>query len=190
MKIKIALGFAAGFIFGGALGAFIMKDKYKEESDAAIQNIRDYYKELTKKETEAKEEASEEVVAPHVVDIPKTNDTVDYRKYAEKVEEYVDIPPAEASSDIEIITEDDYDETFPHFEKEELHYYSMNDVLTDIDNEVIVDKEKMVGKNLYKRFQSQGGYDNFIDEIFMRNHSLGEDYRIIHEPGKFITEFE
>ena len=194
MNVKVLIGFISGAIFGGALGAYLMKDKYKEESEQAIEAIRLYYKEKSEKKRSEKEEEHKEVKHDDdaIADLRKVNTYTDYstKKYAEEVKKYTDIPPAEAPSEPYVITEDEYTDTNPHYTKTDLYYYSMNDVLTDIDDDVITDPESLVGKNLYKRFQSQGGFDSFIDEIFMRNDNISEDFHITHEVGKFITGLE
>lgn len=205
MNIKIVAAGVCGFIFGGAIGAFLMKEKYRKESEIAISEIREYYrkerdkvnKHIDKDEKVAETGEKQPQTASQNNDIPnvKSNDFVDYRdyskkKYEDEVKLYGDIPPSEKPEIPYVITEDQYVAENPHYNKEELYFYSMNRVLTDSDDEVVVDPDTLVGPDLYKRFESQGGYDSFIDEIFIRNDNLSSDYHIVHEIGKFVTEFE
>jgi len=191
MNIKLIGAVAGGFIFGVAVGTILMKEKYRKESETAIETIRDYYKGQKKAEREVKEEIIKEEPV-NDISAKKNSEYIDYSKktYKEEVKEYADIPPAENPIKPYVITEEMYDNENPQYSKEEMYFYSMNNVLTDIDDDVIVDQESLVGPDLFKRFESQGGYDEFIDEIFIRNDNLARDFHILHEVGKFVSDFE
>lgn len=195
MNIKLIGAVAGGFIFGVAVGTILMKEKYRKESETAIETIREYYKGQKKTEKEVKDEVRKVEEPVNDISVKKNSEYVDYTKYSKKtykeeVKEYADIPPAENPIKPYVITEEMYDNENPQYSKEEMYFYSMNNVLTDIDDDVIVDQESLVGPDLFKRFESQGGYDTFIDEIFIRNDNLARDFHILHEVGKFVSDFE
>ena len=85
-----------------------------------------------------------------------------------------------------LITSESYDDEYPHFDKIELEYYTVDDVLVDISaEEEIADPERIVGDCLDKY-----GFRTNDDErvIFVRNFNHGADYEISKVFGRFYSD--
>lgn len=197
MNLKFIFGFAAGALFGGALGAYLMKSRYEEESQQAIDAVKDFYRDMYHKNTESKEpmkEKQEVSDASKIDDLYSETEVKDYNaqftKYVDETKNYADLPPAENQTKPYIISEDEFLENEFGYRQEDLKWYGRNKMLVDENDDVIVNPEIYVGNDISKRFEPQGGYDNFIDEIFIRNDNLSTDYHITNESGVFMTDFE
>ena len=85
-----------------------------------------------------------------------------------------------------LITSESFDDGYPHFDKVELEYYTVDDVLVDISaEEEIADPERIVGDCLDKY-----GFRTNDEErvIFVRNFNHGTDYEISKVFGRFYSD--
>lgn len=85
-----------------------------------------------------------------------------------------------------LITSDSYDNEYHHFDKAELEYYTIDDVLIDARSEdEIHDPERIVG-DCMDRFGFRENDDETV--IFVRNFNHGTDYEITKIFGEFYGE--
>lgn len=83
-----------------------------------------------------------------------------------------DDPPEDEYADYEpeLITQHEFDHTFPHYLKEDLFYYEVDDILVTDDDTIVTDEIGTVGDALVN-FQP----DNLA---FVRNHKWSTDYMV------------
>lgn len=75
-----------------------------------------------------------------------------------------------------VISREEFDEGYPHFDKITITYYENDDVLADEQDEVIPDIEAVVG------YDSLGRFGDMSDDdcvVYVRNGRLGADYEIV-----------
>lgn len=80
-----------------------------------------------------------------------------------------------------LITNKSFNEDFPEFDKDELYYYTLNDVLATEDDEV-VDNELYVVGDCLDKFDFR---HNAEDIIYIRNAGMSTDYTIHKVRGAF-----
>lgn len=187
-----ATGIAA-FIFGVAVGSgatwYFLKDKYEKLAQEEIDSVKKVFSKRNKDISEDVEDEKPEEPQTKPVDSTRVNyeralNTLDYTTYSaetpvkeEKQEEeeteepmndghpYV-IPPEEFGM------EDDYDQI-------SLTYFS-DHILTDENNEIVEDVERVVGFDSLNHF---GEYED--DSVFVRNDRLKCDYEILLDQRRY-----
>lgn len=87
----------------------------------------------------------------------------------------IDITP-ETSEDPYIITDQEFTDEFPHFDKTTLYYYAYDDVLTDEDESLIDDIDAIIGDETLNIFADMSPAQN---SIWVRNECLGSDFEVI-----------
>lgn len=187
-----ATGIAA-FIFGVAVGSgatwYFLKDKYEKLAQEEIDSVKRVFSKRNRDisedvEDEKPEEPQTKPVDSTCVNYERALNALDYTTYSaetpvkeEKQEEeeteepmndghpYV-IPPEEFGM------EDDYDQI-------SLTYFS-DHILTDENNEIVEDVERVVGFDSLNHF---GEYED--DSVFVRNDRLKCDYEILLDQRRY-----
>ena len=79
---------------------------------------------------------------------------------------------------IDLMTQEEWDSDFPEadYEREDLYYFTEDDVLTNEDGDQL-DKEEYLGKKVGQI----GWYKNPDNEIYIRNHPKEKEYRVLKE---------
>ena len=96
-------------------------------------------------------------------------------RQAEMRERYMNSKP-------KLITYEDFENGLPGFDQKSLLYYQGNDTLTTDDDELVDDREALVGSCM-----EQYGYEDSEEKtIFVRNYKLETDYEIIKIFGDFV----
>lgn len=190
------------FIGGAAVGSLIcfalLKEKYETLANEEIEHMNNYYEEELKNVREVVEEIKEseeqekktyvdyvkkyspdEIVKDKYYDMPYPDvipDVID-EDYHED-----DSPPEDPPEndllyeDPFVISREDFDDTYSHFDKITITYYEDDDVLADEQDEVIPDIDAVVGYDSLGRFGDMSDDDNIV---YVRNGRLGSDYEIV-----------
>ena len=179
--------FAAGALAGAAVAARVVRDKYQQEAEEEIAEMRDYYRELRKnakspnedkmlEEDENNKEEKEENTKDEYNKIVKDytnytqyNDT-DIKENKEEKEERTNYEPF-------IINAEEFGED-PGYDTATLTYYK-DKVLTDDLDEVI--DYSVAGEENLKIF------DEYPDckAIYVRDDIYRVDYEIIRDPYQY-----
>lgn len=179
--------FAAGALAGAAVAARAVRDKYQQEAEEEIAEMRDYYRELRKNaktpdedkmiEEENKKEEKEENTKNEYDEIVKGytnytqyNDTETKENKKEEKEERTDYEPF-------IISAEEFGED-PGYDTATLTYYK-DKVLTDDLDDVI--DYSVAGEENLKIF------DEYPDckAIYVRDDIYMVDYEIIRDPYQY-----
>lgn len=111
---------------------------------------------------------------------------VDYSAKGEQLKAEEEYPgEIEKMPDIQIITEDDYVNSFQSYAKHSLIYYTDDDVLFSEDTESVVPYINETVGDACNRF---GEKSDDPDMVFVRNHRLGEDYDIVKKESSYSEE--
>ena len=191
--IRILLGFAAGLVSGGVGMYFYMKNKYDDYADQECEEVRQYYRKkygLVKPEKGEAEENKDELydgIVDAIKEYAGREDTESFEKIMAESEH----PEDDLISDEELnerrvadinennnsepvlITSDDY-EAYPYYDKEELTYYTEDDILANENDEIVDDVYSLVGDCLTRT--------SFIDNsemvLYVRNGNVSTDFEI------------
>ncbi len=156
-------------------------DAYEEELDNLINTMnKDIYEHDKREEKKTyvdyvKKYSPEEIIKDKYYDMPYP-DVID-EDYHED-----DGPPEDPpENDLQyeepfVISREEFDEGYPHFDKITITYYAEDDVLADEQDEIIPDIEAVVGHDSLSRFGDMSDDDCVV---YVRNGRLGADYEII-----------
>ena len=156
-------------------------DAYEEELDNLINTMNmdiDEHNKIEEKKTYVdyvKKYSPEEIIKDKYYDMPYP-DVID-EDYHED-----DGPPEDPpENDLQyeepfVISREDFDEGYSHFDKITITYYENDDVLADEQDEVIPDIESVVGYEALGRFGDMSEDDCVV---YVRNGRLGADYEIV-----------
>lgn len=156
-------------------------DAYEEELDNLINTMnRDMYEHDKREGTKTyvdyvKKYSPDEIVKDKYYDMPYP-DVID-KDYHEDDE----LPEDPPENDLQyekpfVISREEFDEGYPHFDKITITYYAEDDVLADEQDEIIPDIEAVVGYDSLSRFGDMSDDDCVV---YVRNGRLGADYEII-----------
>lgn len=194
-----AIIFSAGLTLGTMLGFLVGKHTYETKAAKEIQEMREHYREKLEK------------IPLSIPDKPSPRDLVKRYEEEEMIDrdvnyDEVEGPPDEPSEDVDDYEpgENDnyvYDEpersqgddqpklipveefgAIPTFDEVSLLYYQGNDILTTDSDEVVEDRDAMVG-NCMTKF---GFEDSDEKSIYVRNYEQETDYEIIKIFGDFV----
>lgn len=165
--------FAAGTLVGAAVAAKAVREKYQQEAEEEIAEMREYYREKEQKRKEAEEcEAIAEETESEYKEIVKDEGYTNYTQYNDvKPEEKID-------DDVEdewipsIIDPEEFGED-PSYDTATLTYFK-DGVLADEVDEVM--DPKMVGEENLKIFDEFGARS-----IYVRNDEHMIDFEIIRD---------
>lgn len=156
-------------------------DAYEEELDNLINTMnRDMYEHDKREGTKTyvdyvKKYSPDEIVKDKYYDMPYP-DVID-----EDYHEDDELPEDPPENDLQyekpfVISREEFDEGYPHFDKITITYYAEDDVLADEQDEIIPDIEAVVGYDSLSRFGDMSDDDCVV---YVRNGRLGADYEII-----------
>ncbi len=156
-------------------------DAYEEELDNLINTMNRDIDEHQKREEKktyvdyVKKYSPDEIVKDKYYDMPYPDDIdEDYHED--------DGPPEDPpENDLQyeepfVISREEFDEGYPHFDKITITYYAEDDVLADEQDEIISDIEAVVGYDSLSRFGDMSDDDCVV---YVRNGRLGADYEIV-----------
>lgn len=198
INYKVAISFVLGALAGGALGAYLMKDKYEKESRLAIDSVKEYYSQkygvdIPFKNDEDAKDGAEERVEESTDPRPAPGEALRTEYHFDDKEEYTETEMKaitqnnieEEKPDIYVIDVDTYCDTNPHYGKESLLYYLKDHVLVDENMDEVLDEENLVGPGLRERFAQDFGKAYEDDPIYIRNDALSTDYEISPRNANF-----
>lgn len=156
-------------------------DAYEEELDNLINTMnRDMYEHDKREGTKTyvdyvKKYSPDEIVKDKYYGMPYP-DVID-----EDYHEDDELPEDPPENDLQyekpfVISREEFDEGYPHFDKITITYYAEDDVLADEQDEIIPDIEAVVGYDSLSRFGDMSDDDCVV---YVRNGRLGADYEII-----------
>ena len=197
INYKVVVGFVSGALFGGALGAFLMKSKTEKECRIAIEEVKSYYrdkygvdipyKDVKDEPSGAEEKKEEENPDPRPTPSETLKEGYLPEDWKEEYtpEEVKSFTKEDRQNDIYVIEADDYCYTNPHYGKESLSYYIKDRVLVDENMDAVTDPESLVGCDIGNRFAQDFGTSYEDDPIYIRNDKLGVDYEVTPRNAKF-----
>lgn len=201
INYKVGISFVLGALFGGALGAYLMKDRYEKESREAIDSVKEFYRSKYgidipyKNDEDAKDGAEdsekEEKADPRPTPAESLREAYfdDKDEYTE--EEYKELNKKDEEQKEEkkifVIRDEDYFDGNPHYGKETLYFYMKDKTLADENYEEVED-DSIVGPDISKRFEQDMGEYYEDDPIYIRNDALGVDYQIIPRNASFYND--
>ena len=185
-----ATGIAA-FILGAAVGSgvtwYFLKDKYEKLAQEEIDSVKEVFSKRTSDISE-KDEPQDKI--EDIPEEPTVKELDSYKEFVSKVE-YTDYSTnktagikQEKAADIEhednpyVITPEEFGE-LDGYDEISLTYYS-DQVLTDENNELVEDVDRVVGFESLNHF---GEYED--DSVYVRNDRLKCDYEILMDCRKF-----
>ena len=196
MNPKNLLYFMVGSALGAGLTFILLKEKYRTESEEAIEEVKKYYKRFEEKpEEKGPEEAGVPLEKGSLMDNyytttymykpsgdPISNDISDDDKdleddYDEDDEVYA-LHPEEPASAPYVIGEADFVGSNNHYDKVGLFYYSGTNTVVDENDEIVEDWERLIGPDIGARFKLVDAHDEPFSYIYIRNDQLGADYEV------------
>lgn len=200
-------GLVIGAVAGAFGAAFVLRSKYEQEFSAKEDEMEEYYTHLAKyhrdPEMNPVEEESEEVVSmtpekrKEIKEKLKRNYevTTNYAAMYQNDEEELDeddlagLALTEENTKHmrdtpEILSLQAYSNLPASVDMEILKYYTVNDVLTSEDGEVLIDQELFVGDCL-KAFFEPGLDEEVPSLLFVRNYAMNVAYEIQREDSEY-----
>ncbi len=185
-----ATGIAA-FILGAAVGSgatwYFLKDKYEKLAQEEIDSVKEVFSKRASDISEKDEPQNDIEDVPEEATVKELDS---YKEFVSKVE-YTDYSTnktagikQEKAADIEhedtpyVITPEEFGE-LDEYDQISLTYYS-DQVLTDENNELVEDVDRVVGFESLNHF---GEYED--DSVYVRNDRLKCDYEILMDCRKF-----
>ena len=196
--IRLLLSFAAGLVAGGAGMYLYMKNKYDDYADQECEEVRQYYRKkygLVKEDKADKDELYDGIV-----------DAIKEYAGKENIENFESImaesehPEDDLISDEELkerrvadindfnnsepvtITIDDY-ESYPYYDKEELTYYTEDNIVVNDSDEIVDDVYSLIGDCLTR----SGFIDNDEKILHVRNGKVSTDFEITKVFGSYYS---
>ena len=195
MNAKGLLYFLGGAVFGGGLTFLLIKEKYKEEADTAISEVKKYYKSLEEKDSgltvtvKAEDVGADAKEEPSITSYTKLyfhpDDSVTEEDGEDDEEDYSDICLAEPVGHPYCIDEAAFVNEKSYYDKVGLFYYQGNNVITSENYEPVLDWEELIGPDIGARFKLQDRSDEEFNYIYIRNDSIGADYEIALKKESF-----
>ena len=185
-----ATGIAA-FILGAAVGSgitwYFLKDKYEKLAQEEIDSVKEVF---SKRASDIPEKDESQNETEDISEGSTDKELDSYKQFINKVE-YTDYSTNKTSEDKqEKVDEPDYEEApyiitpeefgeLDGYDEISLTYYS-DQVLTDENNELVEDVDRVVGFESLNHF---GEYED--DSVYVRNDRLKCDYEILMDHRKF-----
>lgn len=176
--------FAAGALVGAAVAARVVRDKYQQEAEEEIAEMRDYYRELRKEnvekypvqneeaETEKEENTKDEYnkIVKDYTNYTQYNDTETKENKKEEKEERTNYEPF--IIDVEEFGED------PTYDTATLTYYKDKVLTNDLDD--VIDYS-VAGEENLKIFDEHPD----CKAIYVRDDIYMVDYEILRDPYQY-----
>ena len=170
--------FILGAVVGFGCSYYYFKNKFEDDKNKEIQDIREYYFNKYEKKEEKDEEDYDEVKDGKITAYKTDADA--WKKFTDVLKENYNInldkeQTINSTDRPYVITRNEYAE-FSDYEAIELHYYK-NGVITDSDEELVDD-------DIYDRIGNDfmdyyGKYEQ--DTVFIRNDEKQIDYEIVRK---------
>jgi len=182
------------FAIGVGVGVLAVKKYYKDLAEDEIESVKEHYgknKRFEPKDSTACAESKKMKEDPDTIDRKKkrnvTNpltrssaDENDYKKAKKNynsmslhpVDEEEMNPPNTDKTQPYLIDSEEFADTFDNHEKVCLYYYRIDDVLTEENEEVLMDRENVVGFEAIKELDIE-------PTVWVRNERLDIDYEIM-----------
>lgn len=197
------MSFLGGAATGALICFALLKEKYEALANEEIKNMKDYYQKEIENIDNAYEEELDNLINTMNRDIDEHNKRAEKKTYVDYVKKYSpeeiikdkyydisypdvideeDGPPEDPpENDLQyeepfVISREEFDEGYPHFDKITITYYENDGVLADEQDEVIPDIEAVVGYDSLGRFGDMSEDDCVV---YVRNGRLGADYEIV-----------
>lgn len=184
--------FASGAAIGSVVTWKIVTDRYSQIIEEELESIKNEILEELEEEDDVEDDIQEEVESSETDDKMLYGDIIKkggYKNYSNRTPAKQVIPEEEKKEEeIEdmggpyVISPDDFDE-HDDYEVVSLVYYS-DKILTDEDDNIIEDVERMVGEESLNHF---GEYED--DSVFVRNDERKTDYEILLDERRFADVF-
>lgn len=182
-SIKTFMIFTIGVATGAGSAILIMKNKYEKLVQEEIDSIR---------EVQDRKKDNSEEKSVWVIDDEDKTIMIDYAEMAGTYDggtiqdHYISedqLKEARADADKPyIISVEDFSEEMPHYDKETILYYEVDNTLADNNDEIIQDVSGTIGDNALESF----GVDSDDEDIvYIRNGRLGIDYEVIRQHKSF-----
>lgn len=184
-KVKGLLIFAAGALAGAFAGARIAKKHYEELAQEEIEEVRAYYKNKEKEETNAIEEPEKIEEKSIEVEEKKEYDTIiKHGNYMTMEEDKENEEDELCDSDDEpyIIDPSEFG-NYGHYATQTCTYFADGVLVDDVD-EVIEDPETLVGNYHVDIFR-----DFDATSVYVRNDWMKMDFEIIRDDW-FWSDFD
>ncbi len=163
--------FVTGLVVGAVAGVYSIKNKVLADAKEEIEEVREYYR--NKHNELAEEEPQVEVEVPQdvdvVKDIVKNNGYTNYNK-PETIEDTLSY----VADDPYVIDPSEFGEE-PGYDTMTLTYFADGVLVDDVDD-VIEDKDTVVGLENLKIFEEFGA-----TSVYVRNEIFRTDYEIIRD---------
>lgn len=177
--------FAAGALAGAAVAARVVRDKYQQEAEEEIAEMRDYYRELRKNA----KTSNEDVIVEEEKEVKEENTKDEYNKIVKDYTNYTQYNDTETKEnkkeekeertnyDPFIIDVEEFGED-PTYDTATLTYYK-DKVLTDDLDDVI--DYSVAGEENLKIFDEHPD----CKAIYVRDDIYMVDYEIIRDPYQY-----
>ena len=193
--MKNILCFILGVGVGGAIGVLATKKMYEKVADDAMKQYAEYY--------ENKIQEFNKQVNPVIDDdtiLPKPNhtgyDNYEVQPFNPETVRYSNINKAQ-SVDAEIIknpgcrdpfiiSNDEYDNAIPEYDKVSLVYFAGSHTYTSLDNDDVYDSGALAVDEEHNIINNPD-FSNVGDIIYIRNETLEIDYSIIYDDRDYDT---
>lgn len=188
---------AIGGILGAGVARIILKRQYEEQIDIEIEELKEYYNSKyaspevitgTRDIDPLKNEDTSEHGVKHVdnyVKIAKRygKDYSDPSEAVRELQDVVDNAPHqptidERSNQPYIITDEEFNEECLNYDKVTLFYYTVDDTLTDEQEQQIDDRQRLLGMENIEP-------DEDPSALYVRNERLMIDYEITFIYGSY-----
>lgn len=198
----LAGGIAVGALIGGFAVKQYLEPKYRRLAEEEISDIRDYYNakaivlsEKPKLEALVKELGYDPGVnggpTPEDVDAAEVERNVfEQRDYAAENAETWDYDRERANRSSEapyILHIDEFTENETQYEQQTYTYYEGDDVLSDENDQVVNDRDSIVGEVNLGMFGTGHGSGN-EHVLYVRNDRLAIDFELVRSEGKYAEE--
>lgn len=206
-KHLVIVSAASGLLVGAAAGYFAADKKaqlkYRAISEEEILSVKKQYNMVFDPEGYPDEQSATEADRERTHDYLSRLDQLQYSVDASvEVASSVEATPSfavvpEATEDAKVVEKPNFDEAYPYpITQEEYHrdeeeydkltvtYYSGDDIVADVQDEVMNNAEGLIG-NCHKKFMGFDPVDPNV--VYVRNHNMKADYEVLFDPMAFIT---
>ena len=181
--------FASGYAFANRK----LKDEYEKRIEEEVKSIREVVGRRSKKDeevTEVEESSSEKEQVIDLYektartynnynDIPTKKDIVSEKEAGQEASLTAETQDRDMDGDAYQISDLQFSQENQHYDKITLYYYTVDDVLTGENEEIIDDRERLLG--VYEIESDDPS------EAFYRNERLMIDYEVILIYGSYKT---
>ena len=174
--------FTAGALAGSLVTWQILKTKYEQREQEAVDSVKEVFskREKTEDETAAREMSDKNINKPDITEYASTIKKAGYVDYSSTVnkEDKKKSEEGEKYNPIYVIIPEEFG-MINGYDEISLTYYS-DQVLVDEDGDVVENVDEIIGYDSLNHF---GEYED--DSVYVRNEIRKADYEILFDPGKY-----